>query len=288
MKTIYQIIIVCILCLSCSNDAKETERLLQGLQRSFEKGSEVLTEQSNFTRNKLKDVLYEDAKFKYRAILPVADSLEKDFSSIYSLLSGQVVSESIIDSLIELVISNQRNNFQELLKNKGIQFGLREIEVQQLINENEEKLTHLDIPTTFTVIERDLVIERIRFDLKTIENQLLSDLAHLSGGHPIRCYFGILPIIIPNQNTVKRGERFSAMIGIAPYDYEFLKDDIKLTIDGKIVPFDKGRFATYISEPIEGPHKVISISCKVRDERTNKFVPAWDNYEYQIKTEPNN
>lgn len=284
MKTAFQIIISVLIFISCSNNEEKFKLSFYELQKSYEKGSELFSEKSKQTKDRIKYVLSSEDKIEFKEIISLIDKLDKLYSDLYHLLSEQALDEIKIDASINNLIVNQKKDYKKLLEEKRKQLGLEEKHINQFVSKNIETLKTLNASRLVSAPNKELFASKVKFDLKMVENQLLNNLYNLTGGGGISCYFGILPIVIPSQNLIRRGERFRAKIGIVPHDYEFLASDMELTINGKFVPFDKGRFASFVSEPINTPSKKILISCKIRDKRTNEFIPAWDNYEYNIKT----
>ena len=287
----YRLFLMLLFLNSCIHENDTNEKLLFSIEESCRESINRMTLSSNRFSRRIEYHVSDEGKIKYQGIRIASNNVIQGFSRMYEILSlKEGIPFTEIRDTLKLLKKLQQKEYIEHLENEGKLYGLRDSNILHLVNEVKGEFGLVDSnmlllsSTNYSSISRRLLHGKIILDLKILENKLLDRLLMLIGGRRIRCYFNILPNIIPSQNILKRGDRFEAMIGIIPDDHEFLPSNMQMKIDNKIIPFDNGRYATYISEPINEEERKINIECKIKDEVTGEFVLLWDNYEYIIRT----
>lgn len=298
LKRFAFIIILCVFS-SCSNN--DYEKLITEQSKSLEKGFELIDKDLNQLKQETFYLLSDEAKHKYRPIKGWIERTSNEFFKVYDWIrveqklmendhfnwSGKT---SELKLLLEKLKISLDEDYQTIMNDHGLTFGLKEDEINKWMDENRFRLTSTD-SLSFWLNQynkssnvSEEIITKVKYDLKVLEKKLISRMVELSGGRGIRCNFGIFPRVFSRQNIVKMGEVFTADIVIHPYDHGILLSNLEIKVNGELINFEDGRYFKYVSEPIQESQQILIISGKVRSNITGKFETAFPDFEYTINT----
>lgn len=249
-----------------------------------------------------KSILADKMKTKYAEIIPALDSISYYFLDLKNAARNLrhdiaertdskpniKVAITAIDNKLEGTKKGVNRIYERLLNNQGERFGLRPVEIKNLIEKRQtsvDSLLSLDFQGTSDASKSEMLVLLAKFemDVTTHYHKTVEEVSWMMGGRANRLFFSIFPIIIPKQNCLKKGDKFEASIGIIDDEsYFFSPDDVQLSVDGKSLRFEKGWHTNFKTEPLF-KSKTIKISCEIYDELTGKMMPAFREFEYKIQ-----
>ena len=279
-----------------------------GTPQYYEKTMRLATEAVDHDalqlRKKVEWIYAQESMEGYRPVQRAIDSISMAYQAVRldmaalgkDGLGGQVADTAIIQRFSGI---GQRCDaagkrafeiYENLLRAKYGQLGLREEEVAARLERLKQDLLHeagwLDWSGTRQGMGSPLYLLRMaELNMALEESAIEEDLANMLGCLRLASFMGMVPIVSPKQNRLKRGEVFRASIGLLTDELQVPPSDIWLSVDGVRQPFGSGRFVEYASEPIWVEKKTIRISCEVWDEFTQKSKPVFTDYPYEIRTE---
>lgn len=247
-------------------------------------------------------MLSDEIKSKYAEIVPALDSVSYYFSDLKTLIKKLEkdieentnpklnIKESIaiLDVKLNKTKLSVSKIYENLLKNHGKTYGLRDEEIKQFIKKRKEDIDSLTSIETKEFInlnnyEKAVQLARFEMDVTTQYLKSVEELSLMMGGRPIRCFFTFVPEIIPKQNCLNKGDIFEASISLMhDNSYSFAPSDVQISVDGHPLKFEKGWYTIYKTEPLF-KSKTIKISCEIYDEMTGQMMPAFKVFEYKIQ-----
>lgn len=298
-KTVAIVLSVYLSFIACKEDTSMSKLM----EASFRLTSNTLADGAIEKKRLIHAVLADEAQAEYAKVGEMIDSIDAAYSSTKdrldslerTLLKSGANYPHVANSMKSLhvlvgdFIENAFNSYSKLLHEGGTRYGLREEEIEDLVQKmNAQKGFTLLLITPQKELdnlpESMLWLAKCKMDLEGFHLEIVDKIGEMIGGRPISCYFGIYPLVLPQQNCVKKGDIFRASIGLVPYDLPFAPEDVQLYVDGKALKFIKGWY-TKFETPALTENTTVKISCKVKDEITGKMMETFTDFPYEIKVE---
>lgn len=189
--------------------------------------------------------------------------------------------------------------YSDLLKQYGKDFGLRETEINNRIEnmsnnlplkiddetwqKSKDKNSWADFKFRQMPVAAVLpLMSQMQADAKSSEAALVNDLAELTGGRVVE-FDAFFPVVSAKKAYVIRGEPFEAEISVGTYSSQINPADITISVNGQTVPVGedgKAAFSQSTSGSL-GP-KTLNLSASVKNPLTGEVIDGDATFEYEV------
>ncbi len=208
---------------------------------------------------------------------------------------GEELKAEIIKTKDELV-----KIYTELLRQHGVEFGLKEAEVENRIKnignnlpfgiddetwqESKDKKSWADFKFRQMPLAAVLpLMSQMQSDAKSSEAALINSMAELAGGRVVE-FDSFFPVVQAEKAYVIKGDPFKAEISVGTYSSQINPDDINIYVNGSAVSVGEGGKAEYTTRTTSTGNKQLKLKVEVRNPLTGEVSEGESIYEYEVGT----
>jgi gliding motility-associated protein GldM len=190
--------------------------------------------------------------------------------------------------------------YSDLLNQHGEEFGLKEQEIQNRIQnigqnlpfgiddetwkESKDKKSWADFKFRQMPLAAVLpLMSQMQSDAKSSEAALVNSMAELAGGRVVE-FDAFFPVVQAEKAYVIKGDPFKAEISVGTYSTQINPDDIKILVNGsRLTVNDQGK-AEYSTGTNSTGKKTLKMQVEVRNPLTGEVSEGEGTFEYEVGT----
>lgn len=190
--------------------------------------------------------------------------------------------------------------YTELLRNHGKDFGLKEAEINNRIEnignnlpfgiddetwkESKDKNSWADFKFRQMPLAAVLpLMSQMQSNAKSSEAALINSMAELAGGRVVE-FDSFFPVVQAEKAYVIKGDPFKAEISVGTYSSQINPDDINIYVNGSAVSVGEGGKAEYTTRTTSTGNKQLKLKVEVRNPLTGEVSEGESLYEYEVGT----
>ncbi len=190
--------------------------------------------------------------------------------------------------------------YTDLLKEHGSDFGLKEEEIQNRIQnignnlpfgiddetwrDSKDKKSWADFKVRQMPLAAVLpLMSQMQSDAKSSEAALVNSMAELAGGRVVE-FDAFFPVVQAEKAYVIKGEPFKAEISVGTYSTQINPSDIKISVNGSRLEVGEDGKAEYSTRTTSTGKKTLKMDVEVRNPLTGEVTEGEGTFEYEVGT----